>query len=290
MRITTLLWFAIVGTALYGCSKHSPVQPAPVSELPPNLKAYEGTIYWPDIPIGGMTAASPRTGPDALANHETNQVVAGTGALPLVRQVCAGSFPDYQIHFYVNDELWWDRASSTTAPVGAHLWLGIYGMMWVPPDTGTYVIRIVLDATNRYQESDETDNEVSFKVRVIPPDLVAGMLEVIEWRNGYPYRVNSVTAGTPVQVVAWSFARGPFANHRAVLEGPDGVMLDHRATLAGGTIFPDIRQDTVACTPRIPGTSQFRYVVDPDGNFFDGNRANNTAIMDLTVLPAAATR
>ena len=288
MRVTALLAVAIIAATIYGCSKHSPVEPTPIAALPPNLQASEGSIYWP--PIFGETTARRGMVANALPSSGNNEVVAGTGALPSVRQACAGSFPDYRIHFYVNDELWWDRPSSTTAPVGYQAWEDIFGKMWVPPDTGVYVIRVVLDATNRYPETDETDNEVSFEVHVIPPDLVAGMLEVIEWRNGYPHRVTSVTAGTPVQVVAWSFARGPFVNHRAVLEGPDGVMLDHLATLTGGTIFPDIRQDTVAYTPLIPGTCHFQYVVDPEGRFIDGNRANNTAANDLTVLPATATK
>ena len=283
MRRWPCLLALVVG--LGGCSKQSPTAPEP-SELPPNLRAYEGSLYWPDIPIGAsQQALAPNRGPGVakVSTHEINQVVLGTSCLPLVRQVCTGSFPDYRIHFYVDGTLWWDRQSSAVAPRGMALWEGIFGMGWVPTGVGEHEIRVVLDATHQCKESDETDNEVTFIVRVLPPDLVAGLMEVVEWRGGYPYRVTSVKAGTPVQVISNTFCRGIYMDHRHVVEGPSGVMLDHRASLQGGTYFPGMRADTLVFVPTTAGTLQFRTLVDPDQEFLDGNRSNNTATLQLTV-------
>lgn len=170
---------------------------------PPDLRAEEGFLYWPSLPIGVVgrardpgtvsfvTPLPTRVGTTGPATHEQNIVVTGTGCLPAVRQSCVGSFRDYRIQYYIDDVLWWDRASSATSG-----WQSFFGLPWTPADTGLHTIRVVLDATNRYAENDET--ETSFQVRVILGDLVSGMIEAIEWRDGYPHRVSNVRAGTPV--------------------------------------------------------------------------------------------
>jgi len=301
---TRRLAFAALAVAflVLGCSRDSkrPFEPEVVADLPPDLRANEGFLYWPDISIGAPARAPARAGRADLAGRAARAgsawsgatqsfadsiVVVGTGALPAVRQVCTGSFPDYRVHFYVNGRLWWDRASSATSPRGTWLWESFYGMPWVPADTGTYVIRVVLDATHRHQEADETNNEIRYNVRVVLGDLAAGLLEFVEWRDGYPYRVDHVRVGTPIQVVVWSFARGDYSNHRAVLEAGGSALLDHRVSLRGGTLWPDIRTDTLAYIPSAPGSVEFRFTVDPDAEFRDANRGNNVALRALTVVP-----
>jgi hypothetical protein len=147
---------------------------------------------------------------------------------------------------------------------------------------GTHTIRVVLDATDRYAEVDETNNEVTFQVEVIPGDLVAGMIEFIEWQ-GYPHSVSQVRAGTPLDIVTWSFARGKFADHRSVFEMNGTPLFDRRMSLLGGTSFPDIRRDTVHFVPPEPGRYTCQRSADPDAEFTDGNRANNVSTRTLTV-------
>jgi hypothetical protein len=282
----TIVGALLVGVIIVGCGKEeAPTQPAPVPD-PPELTAWDLYLYWgsigPTAPRGAAPSAllpAARTGSAA----EVPLVVVGTGALPNLRMTSnVGTSIDYHVHFFVDDVLWWD-VSAVQRPISPG-WYDLGGLPWVPADTGLHVLRAVIDPTQRVAEVDETNNERSLTVRVIPGDLVAGLLRFVVWEQGYPREVTSVKVGTPVLVVAESFARGRYLNHRAVLDACGSVLLDHRVSLAGGTIWAQIRDDTLAFTPQIPGDCLIRFTVDPDGEFLmDLDRSNNVSERTLSV-------
>lgn len=104
---------------------------------------------------------------------------------------------------------------SQTAPwgwgwVAPALTASSIGKGWLAPDTGLYVMRMVVDATNQVDEIDETNNEKLLRLRVIPGDLACGDIRFIQWIGGYPQEVNQVSTGTPLIVVVSSAARGDY--------------------------------------------------------------------------------
>jgi hypothetical protein len=282
------VWLAILCTALAGCSKRATesVQPNPTPPPQPDLRAVEGYLEWGSFPIG----APARTQDARMAKRLRvsydieSTVVVGTGALPALEMVVTNVIADYHVHFYVNDSLWWDvDARQRPIPQG---WSGLFGLPWVPADTGTFVIRMVLDPLHQVPEVDENNNEQRLRVHVVPGDLVAGYIRFIHWENGYPNEVSSVKVGTPIQVIAESFARGKYPDHRAVLTACGDTLLDHRATLWGGTLWPDIRDDTLSFTPTAAGSCEIHWEVDPKGEFMmDSNRGDNVGSRILTVTP-----
>jgi len=281
----------MVGSAvLGGCGrKATPYQPVQAPPEDPDLVAVEAFIYWGSIGIGSPARAGTvlphgRAQTTRAAFDENSTVVVGTGVLPAFRMRSQGITADYRVHFYVDDTLWWDvGARERPLPSG---WSDLFGKMWWPADTGVHVIRMVLDPTHRVAEIDESNNELRFEVHVIPGDLVAGVIRFIQWTNGYPDEVSEVKVGTPVMVVAESFAHGVYPDHRAVLSACGTELFDHRVSLYGGTLWPDIRDDTLSFTPTTPGSCEIRFAVDPDGEFpFDSNRGDNTSVRTITVRP-----
>lgn len=279
----------MIAAAALGCGKQAgqPYQPGPPPD--PDLAALEAFLFWGNgFPIGAPSRAG-RDGSNRMGQPGANSfdgqttVVVGTSAAPGLRISSTGVTADYRVHIYTDDELWWD-VGARERPIPSGL-SDLFGKSWVPADTGVHVLRMVLDATGQVDEIDETNNERRIEILVIPGDLSAG-ISFVQWRDGYPYEVTSVKAGTPIMVLAMSGARGVYPDHRAVLDACGAILMDHRVTLSGGTIWAGVRTDSLAFTPQTVGPCVFRFVLDPDGEFpMDADRANNTSMRTLTVLP-----
>ena len=255
----------------------------------PDLKAWDGFLYYPSVSIGGQSPSdtrrglAQRPGPLPAGTSEIPTVIVGVAELPAVRVQSSGSFPGYHTCFYANDVLWWDRECSS-----GNQWVDYFGHPWTPPDTGLINIRIVVDARNQCAETDETNNVAEFQVHAVPGGFTAGLIELLEWRNGYPYRVETVTAGTPISLVAWTFGRGAYPNVREVITAGGQTRLDHRVSLSGGSIWPAIQIDTVRFVPEVPGNYLCRVALDPDREYPQQSSDDDENSARLTVTSAMA--
>jgi hypothetical protein len=284
-----LLCLCVVLTLTTACTRkaHLPLPTNLVTAAPPDLKAWEAYLFYPPITIGNQSVPDPRIGAIArklgwvpAGTREIPTVLVGVGELPAVRVESIGSFPSYHTRFYANDVLWWDRECSSN-----NQWLDYFGLQWVPPDTGLFTIRIVVDADNQCVEADETNNVAEFQVHAVPGDFAAGLLEFIAWQNGTPQRVDTVEAGTPVSFVAWSFGRGAYPNIREVMSVGGALKLDQRVALSGGSIWPAIRADTVRFVPQTAGSYVCRLALDPDREYPQQSSADDEATATLEVTP-----
>jgi hypothetical protein len=284
--------------ALTACSKH-PTEPAPFvgNEPGPDLRAEEVFLFEPSWPIGvrAQAATGPRramtagTEPQramrasaAATPVQLGDVIVGVSVLPAVRQTLVGSFHGYRVRFYANDVLFWDRESDSQSPPGVRVWEDLYGLMWAPPDTGTYTLRVVIDATHRFDELDETNNEAIGIIHSVPGDLSAA---ITEFRvDGQPDPVMTVHAGTTVHVIAGVGAYGVYPNVRRVVSLDGVTMVDERRDLRGG-MFADVHYDTLSFTPTTPGNYTWTATIDPDHETLERTRDNNTGSRTLNVVP-----
>jgi len=272
--------------SLSACSKRT-VAPEPFvgNEPGPDLRAEEVYLFEPSWPIGSRAPAppEPRRAMSASASAiptELGEVIVGVGLLPGIRQSCVGSFHGYKIRYYANDVLWWERDTDTQSPPGVRLWEGFAGLPWAPPDTGTYTIRVVLDATNRFDELDETNNVAVGVVHSVPGDVSAGM----EFRGLDGNFVQTVRAGTTLHVIAGVGAHGIYPNVRRVLTLDGASQIDGRLDLRGGAIAA-VHYDTLSFTPMTAGNYTWTMSVDPDQETLDRTRDDNVASRTLNVVP-----
>jgi hypothetical protein len=274
----------VMAVTCTGCDKRDTILP-PVDPGPPDLRAYELGLFWGEGDIGSARGRKAGMGGVAIPGNHDRFVIVGTGVLPSLRMITnVVGGEDFQIHFFDDDSLWWD-VNSTELRVPPSAIIDIHGKFWAPADTGLHVLRAVIDPTNRVAEVDETNNEATFVVEVIPGNL-SGNVEFQAWIDGALRPTTSVWVGTPILIIAGSGARGHYPNHRAVLEVCGTTLLDHRVSLSGGTMWADTRADTVAYTPQVVGSCQVRFSLDPDGEFLmDSNRSDNVVVRTLSVSP-----
>jgi hypothetical protein len=272
--------------SLSACSKRT-VAPEPFvgNEPGPDLRAEEVYLFEPSWPIGSRTPAPPeprhvmRASASAIP-AELGEVIVGVGLLPGIRQSCVGSFHGYKIRYYANDVLWWERDTDTQSPQGVRLWEGFHGLFWAPPDTGTYAIRVVLDATNRFDELDEKNNVAIGIVHSVPGDVSAA----VEFRGLDGNFVHTVRAGTTIRVIAGVGAHGIYPNVRRVLARDGTSQIDGRLDMRGGAIAA-VHYDTLSFTPMSPGNYTWMMTVDPDHETLDRTRDNNVGSGTLNVVP-----
>ena len=121
------------------------------------------------------TLRSPLRAPDLQAisvffeqlgsDRRIDTVAAGEVVMVMVRTVCAGEFFYYQVAVTANGDT---VSNGEEGCSGDGRGWGAGGMSWSPPGPGAYHFMAVLDADNRFAETNEANNTATGTLVVLP--------------------------------------------------------------------------------------------------------------------------
>jgi hypothetical protein len=233
--LRTMLGLTLLATG--ACAKHEnlvgpePRAVAPTQVPDPDLRADgvrwtgDGTIDldpgWPSRRIA-LGAGAPMKLADR-ADTDTVLVTQGTWVRPLLDYSFRGDFSGAKAQFRVNGsdlgltELSWIQS---TAEYQTNV---VAGPSFRIPDTSTYTFRCVLDATDKYSEVDETNNNAVLVVRGVPGDLWVDEIRAGILPSG---RADTVAVGQSVLLEGTCSSSALLTNVRIVLDVDGTAVVD----------------------------------------------------------------
>jgi len=282
------------------CAKHENLvgpKPQEVTQIQvpdPDLRAdgvrwiRDGSINvgegWPSkrIPLGA--GARTRLAAGADTDTDTVLVTQGTWVKPLLDYSFRGDFSGAKARFRVNGSDLGLVLLPWIQPTAEYQTDVVAGPSFRIPDTSTYTFRGVLDATDKYSEVDETNNNAVLVVRGVVGDLWVGEIRAGVLPSG---RADTVAVGQSVLLEGTCGSNAQVTNVRIVM-AVDGVAVVD--TLVGfapdrfwGFDLKAVLGNWVATTP---GTHTVTLRVDPDNLHAEFIETNNEIQRVIFVRPA----
>jgi subtilase family serine protease len=145
-------------------------------------------------------------------------------------------------------------------PAGATL---VKSFTWLTQQ-GTHSIRIVADAENTIEESDESNNERTVSISSALPDLI---VESVAWTPNNP----SVGANVTFSVTVRNLGAGA-ATYSNAMPYMDGERLD---SISFDAINPGAAHVTTFIWPAQEGSHTLKIVIDPNNTILESDESNN---------------
>jgi len=152
--------------------------------------------------------------------------------------------------------------------------------VWEPSDTLWHDVEVILDPLNLFHESDETDNRVATRLRIVEQEIEVGFFgfALVDGPNfGQP--VTQVTSGTAVRIYLTPNASGSYPNVDVSLKFGNESLGAGTLNLKDCSLQP--RSFGVRWTPPGPGVYDIEFRIDPNGPDLDPS--NNVRTKRLVV-------
>ena len=285
-RFTSPLAAALlVGLAGCGGTPTSPSMPPPPHTTMPSPDAQVTAIHFPyrSIDVGG--------GEWSRRVQRSSQMVGGTDFIamgqkraPQVDLVYAGRFPALGAQITINGQPWWSTVASCESQEGYAGSTTLNAPSWTPPDTGTYVFAVSLDPENQYAEVNETNNAATLVVRASFGNLTANRIELDRVVSGTLVLADTVSVGTPVQVIVMSSCWGEFPAYRMRLEQNGAALIDTTTSCASDILY-GFNNPQLVWIASDPGVHVFTLTLDPDHEIKESSMGDNVVTASLVVVP-----
>lgn len=149
---------------------------------------------------------------------------------------------------------------------------------------GPQTVTINLDPTNAVNESNETNNTMSKSFTIIPAPDVSIVPEDIAFSPAPVEDGDSTTIAATVRNLTASAFNNLVVRLQENVKGEWGTLSDKTIYVPGNQqALVSFNWDSSFKT----GTHQFRIVLDPSGWVYERVETNNSAVKELTVLPAS---